>query len=80
MKGVLAKDSLGLGSMDSFYLLLFVAFAIPAAVLEYTQNGCFGQLSELPHMQQGAAKAQYLRFRNNYVLVFSLMMGECCVV
>lgn len=60
--------------MELLYILLFILFAVPAAVLEYTENACFG-LAERRRGQQALNK-DYLHFRNNYVIVFSLMMGE----
>jgi len=59
--------------MESIYLFLFIIFAIPAAFLEYSDNACFGLLSSGRGQQ---FKPEYLRFRNNYVVIFSLMMGE----
>jgi hypothetical protein len=61
--------------MELIYILLFVTFAVPAAVLEYTENACFG-LWERKTAAAHAQSAGYLHFRNNYVLIFSLMMGE----
>lgn len=58
--------------MEAVYLILFTLFAVPAAFLEYSDNACFGLLRR--HEQH---KPEYLRFRNNYVLIFSLMMGGC---
>lgn len=56
--------------MDSIYILLFILFAVPAAFLEWSENACFGLLSRGQQHKQ-----EYLRFRNNYVVIFSLMMG-----
>lgn len=61
--------------MELIYIVTFVLFAVPAAVLEYTENACFGlweRKTAAAHAQNGG----YLQFRNNYVLIFSLMMGE----
>jgi hypothetical protein len=58
--------------MEAIYIFLFILFAIPAAFLEWSDNACFGLLAR---GQQH--KPEYLRFRNNYVLIFSLMMGVC---
>ena len=60
--------------MELIYIVLFVLFAVPAAVLEYTENSCFGWADR--RRGQQATDKEYLRFRNNYVIVFSLMMGE----
>lgn len=60
--------------MESIYIALFILFAIPAAFLEYADNACFGLLAASRGGQQ--QKPEYLRFRNNYVVIFSLMMGE----
>lgn len=62
--------------MESIYIALFVLFAIPAAFLEYADNACFGLLSSGRGQQH---KQEYLRFRNNYVVIFSLMMGKLCI-
>jgi hypothetical protein len=59
--------------MESIYITLFLIFAIPAAFLEYSENACFGLLQRGGKGQQ--QKQEYLRFRNNYVIIFSLMMG-----
>eukprot|EP00882_Tetradesmus_deserticola_P023802 GHRQ01025931.1.p1 GENE.GHRQ01025931.1~~GHRQ01025931.1.p1 ORF type:complete len:103 (-),score=36.91 GHRQ01025931.1:493-801(-) len=61
--------------MDVVYIALFVLFAVPAAVLEYTENACFGLWERKSAAAQGHSGG-YLHFRNNYVLIFSLMMGE----
>jgi hypothetical protein len=61
--------------MELIYVLLFILFAVPAAVLAYTENACFGlweRKTAAAHAQSGG----YLHFRNNYVLIFSLMMGK----
>ncbi|WIA21261.1 hypothetical protein OEZ85_000496 [Tetradesmus obliquus] len=60
--------------MELIYIVAFVLFAVPAAVLEYTENACFGlweRKTAAAHAQNGG----YLQFRNNYVLIFSLMMA-----
>jgi hypothetical protein len=59
--------------MESIYIVLFILFAVPAAFLEWSDNACFGLLSSSRGQQH---KQEYLRFRNNYVVVFSLMMGK----
>eukprot|EP00775_Hariotina_reticulata_P009733 gene9733-9891_t len=59
--------------MELLYLVLFFTFAIPAAVLEFTDNACFG-LAE-PRSNGSSYRPEYLRFRNNYVVIFSLMMA-----
>jgi hypothetical protein len=61
--------------MEPIYIALFVVFAVPAAVLEYTENACFGLWERKTAAAQGHSGA-YLHFRNNYVLIFSLMMGK----
>jgi hypothetical protein len=61
--------------MEPIYIGLFILFAVPAAVLEYTENACFG-LWERKTAAAPGHSGGYLRFRNNYVLIFSLMMGE----
>lgn len=61
--------------MEAVYIALFILFAVPAALLEYSDNACFGLLSGSRAGQQ-QHKQEYLRFRNNYVVIFSLMMGE----
>lgn len=58
--------------MEAFYIATFIAFAIPAAVLEFAEKGWTNTRNE----PQPPNKTEYIRFRNNYVLVFSLMMGE----
>jgi hypothetical protein len=63
--------------MESIYIVFFIFFAVPAAFLEWSDNACFGLLSSSRGQQH---KQQYLRFRNNYVVVFSLMMGKCSEV
>lgn len=60
--------------MPLIYIVLFVVFSIAAAVLEGTGTSCFG-LADNRRGQQAVDK-EYLKFRNNYVIVFSLMMGE----
>eukprot|EP00878_Enallax_costatus_P027571 GHUV01029702.1.p1 GENE.GHUV01029702.1~~GHUV01029702.1.p1 ORF type:complete len:268 (+),score=38.84 GHUV01029702.1:1126-1929(+) len=59
--------------MELIYIALFALFAIPAAVLEYTENSCFGWADR--RRGQQAVDKEYLRFRDNYVIVFSLMMA-----
>jgi hypothetical protein len=73
--------------MQAVYLLLFGLFAGLAGLLEYSDAGWLGlglrsagggQRSSggTQHQGPGASlKPEYLRFRNNYVTVFSLMMG-----
>ncbi len=62
--------------MELVYIMLFIAFAVPAALLEYTENACFG-LGDRSRRRGAPGQEGYLQFRNNYVLVFSLMMGGC---
>jgi len=66
--------------MELLYIILFITFAVPAAVLEFTDNACFG-LAEPRGSNGSTHRPEYLRFRNNYVIIFSLMMGEVqCVL
>lgn len=67
--------------MELIYIFIFTMFAIPAAVLEYTENSCFGILDAYSNFKRGRGEAnqqhvEYLQFRNNYVIIFSLMMGK----
>lgn len=57
----------------SFYSLLFAAFCVPAAVLEWSRNRSGGGGDGIGG--DGSSR-EYIRFRNNFVLVNSLMMGE----
>jgi hypothetical protein len=67
-------------AIAGFYWVVFAAFAIPAALLEFDHgSGLFGS------GKGGAAGAraggrgggpEYVRFKNNYLIVFALMMGE----
>ena len=54
--------------MDSFYVLLFGLQALLAAVLEYGNR--LGSDNK-----PSAAPTEFLGFRNNYLVVYSLMMG-----
>ena len=52
--------------VETIYLLLFAALAVLAAGLELTKS-----------TDQSVVKSPtFLSFRNNYILVYSLMMGE----
>lgn len=52
--------------MEAFYVVLFAALAALAALLE-TGRG---------RSATGALTRDFVAFRNNYVLVYALMMGE----
>eukprot|EP00887_Chlorella_sp_A99_P000640 scaffold5.g640.t1 len=52
--------------METFYVLLFGAAALCAAVLEYGNRMGKGQV---------ATNAEFIRFRSNYLIVYSLMMA-----
>ena len=52
--------------MDSFYGLLFGAAAVLAAVLEYGNR--LGKST-------ASTSREFTLFRNNYLVVYSLMMG-----
>ena len=54
--------------MEAFYVVLFAALAALAALLETGRGRAGG----------GALTRDFVAFRNNYVLVYALMMGECC--
>lgn len=68
-------------AIAGFYWVTFGAFALPAALLEFGHgSGLFGGAGG---GKGGAAAAgggrqgrDYVRFRNNYLAVFALMMGE----
>lgn len=54
--------------METFYVLLFGVAAVCAAGLEYGNR-----------LSRGAAQAtsaDFSKFKNNYLLVYSLMMGR----
>lgn len=53
--------------MELFYIAVFLLSAMAAAALEGTRKGETGS---------GTGNRDFLKFRNNYVLVYSLMMGE----
>ena len=55
-------------AMDSFYAVSFGALAALAAVFELTK----------PKEGQMNTSQDFLRFRFNYVVVYSLMMGAYC--
>ena len=52
--------------METFLLLVFAAVAAIAALLE---------LSKRQSSKQETTNRDFIRFRNNYVLVYALMMG-----
>lgn len=54
--------------METFYILLFGVAAVLAAVLEYGNR--------LTKGGQQVTNADFTRFKNNYLLVYSLAMGE----
>ena len=55
--------------MELFYVAVFLLSALAAAALEGTRKTETGS---------AIANRDFLRFRNNYVLVYALMMGEAC--
>lgn len=68
-------------AIDPFYWLAFAAFALPAAWLEYDHgSGLFGggkgAADAAVAAAAGGGSVEYARFRNNYLAVFALMMGE----
>lgn len=52
--------------MDLFYIIVFSGLAALAGALEFTK----------PADLTAVKNAEFRRFRNNYLLVYSLMMGE----
>ena len=52
--------------METFLLLVFAALAALAALLE---------LSKGKSSKQETTNRDFIRFRNNYVVVYALMMG-----
>lgn len=52
--------------MDLFYIIVFGGLAALAGALEFTK----------PADLTAVKNADFRRFRNNYLLVYSLMMGE----
>jgi len=80
-------------AIAGFYWIVFAAFAAPAAYLEFDHgSGLFGGGKGAGALPAAAAAAgynggrsgargggaEYARFRNNYLIVFALMMGERC--
>lgn len=57
--------------MEIFYIAVFLLSAVAAAALEGTRKSATG--SEI-------GNRDFLKFRNNYVLVYSLMMGKHCML
>jgi len=55
--------------METFYMMLFGFQALLAAVLEY------GNRIGNDNKHVGASN-EFLAFRNNYLIVYSLMMGK----
>lgn len=53
--------------MELIYLAVFLVSAIAAAALEGTRKSETGS---------AVGNRDFLKFRNNYVLVYTLMMGE----
>jgi hypothetical protein len=53
--------------MEFFYNAVFALLALLALGLEFTK----------PSQQKVTATHNYYRFRNNYLLVWSFMMGTC---
>lgn len=71
-------------AIATFYWVTFAAFALPAALLEFDHgSGLFGGGGAAGGGKggggggggSGARGREYVRFRNNYLLVFALMMG-----
>ena len=58
--------------MEVFYGIVFLLSAMAVGILEWTKNseGSSGNGSS------GNGNRDFLKFRNNYVLVYALMMGE----
>ena len=57
--------------MELFYIAVFLLSAVAAAALEATRKSSTGSET---------GNRDFLKFRNNYVLVYSLMMGEHCML
>lgn len=57
--------------MELFYIAVFLVSAVAAAALEGTRKSATGSET---------GNRDFLKFRNNYVLVYSLMMGEHCML
>jgi hypothetical protein len=65
----------GAMAIASFYWVAFAAFAAPAAWLEFDHgSGLFGGGKGAAARGERAGP-EYARFRNNYLIVFALMMG-----
>lgn len=67
-------------AIAGFYWAVFALFAAPAALLELQHgSGLFGGGGAAKGRAAAAAAArggaEYVRFRDNYLLVFALMMG-----
>lgn len=63
-------------AIAAFYWLTFAAFALPAVLLELDHgSGLFGSIKGASG-RVGRGSPEYVRFRNNYLMVFALMMGE----
>lgn len=58
--------------MEIFYGIVFLLSALAVGILEWTKKseGSSGNGSS------GNGNHDFLKFRNNYVLVYALMMGE----
>jgi len=61
--------------MEAFYILLFAAIAAATVFLELGKSKGGGSSSSAT-----ALTRDFLAFRNNYVLVYALMMGELVFV
>lgn len=59
--------------MELFYGIVFLLSALAAGILEWTKKS---------EGSSGSGNRDFLKFRNNYVLVYALMMGKhlafCC--
>ena len=53
--------------MEIFYIAVFLLSAIAAAAVEGTRKSESGS---------GSGNRDFLNFRNNYVIVYALMMGK----
>lgn len=54
--------------MEPFYAMIFGVAAVLAAILEYGNRA---------GKSQAATSREFTLFRNNYLIVYSLMMGGC---
>ena len=64
-------------AIAAFYWVTFVAFAVPAALLELGHgSGLFSGSKGALGGAGGRHGREYVKFRNNYLVVFALMMGR----